>query len=295
MRRFLTLVLTFALPFASLPLRAWNATGHRIVAAIAYDRLNPKAKARVDELLKQHPDFATLPSREAFLTAAVWPDNIRGDKRFYDDMAERPTPTPVLPGFPDMARHMNWHYIDVPFSPDGTPLEQPKSPNALIELRRIMREPSLVSYDLPWLIHLVGDVHQPLHCTGRFTKDLPHGDQGGNLVFVMPGRNLHSLWDGLAGTDASDANVDRLSTEMMGEFMAARGNQRVSVDPRRWIDEGFALAKQDVYTFGDNNGTADHPIVLPAGYTAHARQIARVQLAKAGLRLAEVLNAKWGR
>ena len=57
-----------------------------------------------------------------------------------------------------------------------------KTPNALTELRRILKEADLASYDLPWLVHLTGDVHQPLHCTSRFTKPQPHGDQGGNLV-----------------------------------------------------------------------------------------------------------------
>ena len=170
MRRFLIGLLILA-----LPLEAWNATGHRIVAAIAYDRLTPQAKARVDELLKQHPDFAGLSPRDAFLAAAVWPDTIKGDSRFYDDIAANPKPTPLLPGFPSMARHTNWHYVDLPFSPDGTRLERPKKPNALTELRRILKEPELTAYDLPWLIHLTGDVHQPLHCTSRFTSALPKG------------------------------------------------------------------------------------------------------------------------
>src|SRR5580704_15064072 len=135
MRRFL-----IGLLLLTLPLEAWNATGHRIVAAIAYDRLNPRAKARVDELLKRHPDLANLPSRDAFLTAAVWPDAIKGDPRFYDDTQPIPKVTPRLPGFPSMARHTNWHYVDLPFSPDGTPLEPPKTPNALTELRRILKQ-----------------------------------------------------------------------------------------------------------------------------------------------------------
>ena len=60
MRRF-----AFALLLIALPLQAWNATGHRIVAAIAYDHLTAKARARVDELLRQHPDLKTLMGRDA--------------------------------------------------------------------------------------------------------------------------------------------------------------------------------------------------------------------------------------
>jgi hypothetical protein len=290
MRRFL-----IGLLLLTLPLEAWNATGHRIVAAIAYDRLNPRAKARVDELLKRHPDLANLPSRDAFLTAAVWPDAIKGDPRFYDDTQPIPKVTPRLPGFPSMARHTNWHYVDLPFSPDGTPLEPPKTPNALTELRRILKQRNLTVYDLPWLIHLTGDVHQPLHCTSRFTQSEPHGDQGGNLVFVTPGRNLHALWDDLAGSDTGNAHVDRFAAEAAAEFAPANGvGSPLSTDPKRWVDEGFSLAKSEVYTFGTATGSREKPIPLPEGYEAHARQIARVQLAKAGFRLAAVLNVKLG-
>lgn len=296
MLRFITPRFLPALLLFTIPLQAWNAAGHRIIAAVAYDRLTPETRARVDALLKQHPDFSNLPSREAFLTASTWPDAIRNDPRFYDDTAKEPKPTPLLPGFPGMARHTNWHYIDLPFSPDRTPLEQPKKPNALVELRRILKGPGLSAYDLPWLIHLTGDVHQPLHCTSRFTKELPHGDQGGNLVFVMPGRTLHGFWDGLAGNDTGDAYVNRFATGVAAELIQAKGpHPRLSRDPKQWIQEGLALAQQDVYTFGIASGSRENPIMLAPDYESKSRQIARVQLAKAGFRLAAVLNAKLGR
>jgi hypothetical protein len=285
----------FTVLLIALPLQAWNATGHRIVGAIAYDHLTAKARAQVDELLRQHPDFKALIGRDAFLQASVWPDTIKGDNRFYDDTRANAQPTPLLPGFPDMARHTNWHYIDIPFSPDGTPLEPIPSPNALIELRRILKETKLGAYDLPWLVHLTGDVHQPLHCTSRFTKSQPKGDQGGNLVYVMPGRNLHALWDDLAGTDTTDAYVNRYAAEITSEFVKASGQRpRLSKDPKKWVDEGFDLAKREVYTFGPDTGSREHPLLLPATYEENARRIARIQLAKAGFRLAAALNARLG-
>jgi hypothetical protein len=295
MRRF-----AFALLLIALPLQAWNATGHRIVAAIAYDHLTAKARARVDELLRQHPDLKTLMGRDAFLQASVWPDVIKGDKRFYDDTLANAQTTPLLPGFtaagfPSMARHTNWHYIDLPFSPDGTPLEPIPSPNALIELRRLMKAADISAYDLPWLVHLTGDVHQPLHCTSRFTKSQPKGDQGGNLVYVTPGRNLHALWDDLAGSDATDAYVNRYAAEITAEFVKGRGQPpRLSKDPKKWVDEGFELAKREVYTFGPETGSREHPLALPPAYEENARRIARIQIAKAGFRLAAALNAKLG-
>jgi len=287
---------------------AWNATGHRIAAAIAYDHLTPEARQRVNALLQKHPDYSTLltseapaepaaRARAAFLAASVWPDVIRNDSRFYDDTRENAKPTPLLPGFPYMARHTNWHYIDIPFSPDGTPLERVKPPNALTELRRILKEIGqpgndlIPAYDLPWLIHIEGDVHQPLHCTSRFVKTQPKGDAGGNNVFVMPGRNLHAFWDDAAGNDSSEAYVNRFAAEITAEFLKLRGRHpRASKDPRRWIREGFELAKREVYTFGPETGSREHPIVLSEEYVTNARGIARRRLALAGFRLAAVLN-----
>jgi hypothetical protein len=284
------------------PARAWNATGHRVIAAIAYDHLTAKARARVDELLRQHPDYGTLlprDFRDAFLAASVWPDVIKGDNRFYDDTRANAVPTPLLPGFPTMMRHTNWHYVDFPFSPDGTPLEPVKLPNALEQLQRILKE-RLTSYDLPWLIHVEGDVHQPLHCVSRFTKSVPKGDAGGNQVFVIPGRNLHAVWDDSPGTDASNEYVNRYASEVTAEFAAKlpeerRGGPRAERDPKKWVEEGFELAQREVYTFGPETGTREHPLVLPAGYERHAKAIAKSRLALAGLRLAAVLNQKLGR
>jgi hypothetical protein len=288
------------------PAVAWNGTGHRVVAAIAYDRLTPQARAQVDALLRKHPDFAALSGREAFLAASVWPDTIKGDRRFYDDTRANAQPTPLLPGFPSMARHTDWHYIDLPFSPDGTPLQQPKSPNALDQLERILKtlgpadaeDSAESSYALPWLIHLTGDVHQPLHGANEFLKSLPDGDEGGNAVFVAlpgnPGRNLHTLWDGIVGTDTSDASVNSLAAGIAADYIRDHGaHPHLSRDPKRWIDEGFQLARSEVYTFGPEAGSREHPVALPAGYETNARRVARVRLAVAGFRLADALNHRF--
>ena len=287
---------------------AWNATGHRIASAIAYDHLTPAARQRVDALLQKHPDYATLltsgappdpegRARAAFLSASVWPDIIRNDNRFYDDTRENAKPTPLLPGFPYMERHTNWHYIDEPFSPDGTPLDPVKPPNALTELRRILKEIGqsgndlVAAYDLPWLIHVEEDVHNPLHCVSRFVRSQPKGDAGGNNVFVMPGRNLHALWDDAGGSDPSSDYVNQFAAQIMSEFVKRRGQHpRVSRDPRRWVREGFELAKREVYIFGPETGSREHPLTLSEDYVSNSRRVARTQLALAGFRLAAILN-----
>ena len=140
-------------------------------------------------------------------------------------------------------------------------------------------------------------MHQPLHCTSRFSKSQPDGDQGGNLVFVTlgsPGRNLHAFWDDIVGTDTSDASVNRLAAGITADYIQQRGaHPRLARDPKKWVDEGFQLAKSEVYTFGTETGSREHPVALPSGYEINARRVARVQLAVAGFRLADALNQRF--
>lgn len=286
---------------------AWNFTGHYVIAAIAYDRLKPATRARVDDLIRRHPDYQTIflkgaPSgdaaaraRYAFIQSAVWPDAIRNDPRFYNEDRRDAVKTPLLPGFPEMGRHTMWHYIDNPFTQDGTKLSPVDMPNALTELERLagalskpVGDTANPVYALPWVIHIVGDVHNPLHSVSRFSKENSEGDRGGNLVFVQPGRNLHAFWDGLAGPDPSNmANVNRLAAEL------GRG-QSVGVEQRytMWINEGVDRAKLSVYTFGRTSGTQSKPIRLSREYQNKAKVLARQLLTDAGFRLAEVLNQK---
>jgi len=288
---------------------AWNATGHRIASAIAYDLLTDKARRRVDASLAAHPDYAAWSrdtpadplsrARAVFLAASVWPDEIRSDKRFHDDTRENAPPTPLLAGFPSMARHVNWHYIDVPISVDNAPSQPPQPPNALTELRRILKEINnqqlqVEAYDLPWLIHLEEDVYQPLHCVSRFLKSKPHGDAGGDNVYVTPGRNLHALWDAASGTDLSDSYVNRVAAEVWAEFIERNGRHaHASKDPGAWVSEGVQLAIHDVYTFGLDTGVRDQPIALTEQYQLNVHRIARTRLALAGFRLAAVLNDRF--
>jgi len=281
----------------------WNATGHRIIAAIAYDRLTPHARIRVDDLLKHHPDYATILTRNAptdpaararaaFLAAAEWPDTIKGDARFWDDTRADAHPTDLIPGFPDMKRHTNWHYYDTPYAPDGAAPGHQDPPHALSELPRLIREISkapddLAAYDLLWIEHIEGDLHQPLHCVSRFLKSQPKGDAGGNGVILGERRNLHSLWDGAAGNDISDAYIAKYAAEAVAAHPAPR---RIEKNPKKWIEEGFALSKSEVYTFGLETGSREHPLTLPASYTENAQRIAQAQIALAGYRLAAVLN-----
>jgi hypothetical protein len=288
--------------YLALPASGWTSTGHRIVAAIAYQRLTPQTRSRVDALIRAHPDYQRFVrnapqepaarARAAFIAASVWADDIKGDRRFWDDTRKDSGPTESVAGFPDMKRHTNWHYYDAPYAPDHAPVQKAKSPSALSELPRLIRElanapDSIVVYDLPWVEHIVGDVHQPLHCVSRFLRSAPGSDAGGNNVILSRQRNLHSLWDEAAGNDPSDEFVTRRAAELISRQPVAG---RVEKSPKKWIQEGLAIAKTEVYTFGSETGTRDHPLELPETYVENMRRVASVRILLAGYRLAAVLN-----
>ncbi len=290
----------------ALPASAWNNSAHSIIAEIAYERLTPRARPRVDQMIRDHPDYnriftqgadvakndpAAL-ARYAFVHAAPWPDMLRNDMRFYDEASPDPHPTPLLPGFPDMMRRLTWHYFDTGISGDGTPVIEQRPPHLMTELPRLLAEIATAdsrqaAYDLPWLEHLAGDAHQPLHLASRFLKSQPTGDAGGNYVYVEPGRNLHSLWDDAAAPrDLSYDDVFGYAREITVEYPAS---SPLSLDPTEWAAESFELDKTAVYTFGLQTGSKEHPLILPPLYEERAKRIARQRVALAGYRLAGVL------
>jgi len=312
----LLLLALFSLPQTAL---SWNGKGHRTVAFIAYKKLthNPNgqnARAKVDELLRKHPDFATLseglsPSDpnfglKVFIKAATWPDIIKSDGRFFD--AGNPS-KPLLPGFPDMERHRNFHFIDEPLTQDGSATAPPPSPNALEVIRRMRDElgnsafpDNIQAYDLSWLIHLIGDVHQPLHSTSRFTQKhgVPEGDRGGNFFTIKaftifdadnPVRDLHSYWDGVLGVSEDFNSVKALANSLMSSFPV---QNPIDTTEQDWIDESFDGAKTVVYTIGADEPGQPAPAITKA-YNKKASRLARKRMALAGYRLAEVLNQKF--
>lgn len=295
-----SLVAVLLVVLTAAPVEAWNATGHRAIAAIAYQRLNARARARVDSLLARHPDFLTILTKnatdpggrmlEAVQAAAVWPDTIKGDRRFWDDEKKDAQPTPLLPGFPDMKMRKPWHYKDLPFSPDGTPVRPPDADNAITALTRFLEDVTRPPgdardpvYALPWILHIGGDIHQPLHAVSRFLKDQPEGDAGGNGVKTAgEKRNLHWYWDDLPGNGSSL----ELAAALMKEFRPAKRR-----NPADWLNESAGIAQREVYSFGPIRGSETQPVVLDAAYATKAHAIARKRMAEAGYRLGDLLNS----
>ncbi len=284
-------------------LSAWNDFGHMVVAAIAYQRLTPTTRSRADALLKMNPDYdkwiAGVPEAEraetAFLIAATWPDAIKSMKDYFND-GNQPTGKDAARniGYADKLQHRYWHYIDLPFSPDGTKVVEPAAPNAATQIaafRKTIASPDasdeLKSYDLVWLLHLVGDVHQPLHCTSRFTKDQPDGDAGGNLVALCaaPCRgNLHAFWDNVLGTSENPRDAEKTAA---GLEPADSKRAAVAIESE-WVEEGLKAAQNSVYV--PPVGIAAGPFQLSGEYKLAAQKLAAERVVLAGARLGNLLN-----
>jgi S1/P1 Nuclease len=314
--RKLTLTIAALIVFLSTPpVMAWHNAGHLTTATIAYLSLTTEARSRVDAILRQHPDFSRLSAglnEEAsdfgvvvFMRAAIWPDLIRRDPRFFDDTRGGVEPTPSLPGFPDMKVHKPWHFIDQPFSTDGTPTEPPAVPNALtqiLEFQSALGDSTVAenvqAYDLSWLLHLVGDIHQPLHCASRFSAMHDEGDRGGNSFLLGSTENdMHTFWDGVIGEEDDPQRIVALATSFMKEFKrdetdAAIGEPAaVASTVLHWVDESATLARYVVYTIGVETNRAPHPKPSSA-YRNLARTIARHRIAVGGYRLASMIEAR---
>lgn len=297
--------------FLPSPALAWNAAGHRLVASIAWEQLDQKTRIEVSKLLRVHPDYARWlkrvadgdADRVAFIEASTWPDEIRQDKRFYSAGDDEPTPT--LPGFPDMERRRNWHFVNRPL--DDTRQKHARNrarsdavsgllDQQLVALAKLLGTPgapaSERSYALPWLIHLTGDAHQPLHTSIRLNAD-GQWDRLGNGMNVInpfsPRRNsttLHAFWDDLPGPPW--LRGERLHA--VSRALSARYPRPPPSTSAQWIDESWRLARDSAYPPGEDNVPT-----ISAEFFDNAREIADRRVAQAGYRLADLLRAMFSK
>jgi S1/P1 Nuclease len=308
-KKVLTCVLTYLL-ILNGPVFAWNNIGHMAVAYVAYQHLNEATKTRVDKLLRLNPDYrkwlAAIPRGTSaankklmvFMMGATWPDAIKSKSGYTDDGTEggnRPDGATSVQniGYTDHLHHKYWHFVDTPFSTDGTTLPALPTPNAATQIatfRSVLasNDPDeKKSYDLVWLEHLVGDVHQPLHAATRVSSSDPQGDHGGNFVKLCaaPCKNeLHAFWDDLLGTGASAASAISAGRALPG----ADPTLAAKKDAADWIKESFDASQKSVYTSPIANG--DGPFTITPAYRANAKKVAKQRIALAGERLANLLN-----
>ena len=292
----------------------WNDRGHMTVAYIAYKQLTPTTRDRVNALLKLNPKYGDwaatvdqqVPAASAddknlmiFMIAATWADQIKRDSTYTKDGSQggnRPDGSPdpgKNTGYDDLLMHKYWHFIDTPFTKDGTALPAIPTPNAqerIALFRTVLGSTSadgLKSYDMTWLLHLVGDVHQPLHASTRVSSTDPEGDAGGNLVKLDCSKcELHAFWDDLPGTQSNLLTVVKAARKLP----KAQAALAAKSDEKDWIAESFTEAQQTVYA--PPIGPGDGPFTLTPQYKKNAGKLAKQRVALAGARLANLLNTE---
>jgi hypothetical protein len=272
------LAATCAAPLAC----AWGPQGHRTVGAIADRLLTPAAAAVVGQLLADDRDkFDNSSGRNTLEAVADWADELHG--------------TP--------AAHARWHYDDIPVcgsAPEARYCEEGEcNTQQLKRLVGVLADPAVPPAErneaLKWVVHLVGDIHQPLHAA-------TNADRGGNLVPVVlagvrtRGReNLHRVWDNdlvwlalqTRSRQQPPRNIDALAEE--GHRLAGDAGQG---SPDGWASESNNLARNVAYHYAGFSCDAvpANPVVLDAAYQEEAEAIVRERLLLAGARLAALLN-----
>lgn len=288
---------------------AWNSTAHMVVARIAWQQMTPEQRARATEILKGHPKYArdleapVPPGATAaehdeivFMVAATWPDMIKGTAR-RDEAKDN---------------HRHWHYIDHPVDVASTltawPLALDMNWNAV---RDRDRDPANAvqalakNYDdlknadaetkakaLCWILHLTGDIHQPLHCASLYNAKFPTGDKGGNSIRVHgapDARELHGLWDGLLGRKEGFKIIRALADELTAQEKPTAA-ERAETRPSAWSAEGYEIAVAVVYDGGKLQERAvDGVVEIDKEYLDRATAVARQRIAVGGARLGKTL------
>jgi len=327
--------------------RAWHESGHRIVARIAWDELTPAQQATVADLLARHPRFAEdfvarmpaaikgLAETDAkrrqwlFMHASIWPDLIKEEVKSLGKQlaaAGGPERATLERRFADAKQYDNgsWHYDNKPIFVDpyampGQAAPDPRTVGIQQALPAVLREfadPNLPAerraVALAWLIHLLGDSHQPLHAAAIFSAiHLPQGDLGGNRLGVTTPAaraaptNLHMLWDGLFGADVQTepaqkkAIVTAHPRRTLQSELAVPAGSTLEWRIDRWLDESYRAADAVVYTPGIRAAlltplpvgvTTPPPVALDSSYLQTAKQTATKRAALAGYRLADCIG-----
>ncbi|HYW11133.1 MAG TPA: S1/P1 nuclease [Longimicrobium sp.] len=282
---------------------AWDDFGHRLVARIAWEQMTPAARDRAVQILRGAPlDTRLRPSAgslsaqqqvNAFIAGATWPDDVRpGDPRstLYHKRDRH---------FTDLFWRQNSDFSPILAS------ERPDDGDLLRDMPQLRQD--LLGTDaekaavaLAWLLHVVGDIHQPLHASSRITESDPAGDGGGNrfcLIDPAPNgcrfNNLHALWDGsvtagfrwIAGEHA-DTYLTRVAQTVMQRHPPNKfASEMGETEPGQWAQASVRIAKRRVYRAPL---VRNHP--APSTYRRAAFRTAEPRIALAGYRLAALLN-----
>jgi hypothetical protein len=315
LKKLATYIVTVAFLITIFPVRtlAWGDDGHRITALIAYKLLNPRAKQNVDTLLQGR----------SIAEVSTWPDDL---KRPW--LGFNPDPKCVVPGVSGCNPNFRpetalWHFVDIPvegdghFSKDADYCRSTRQGDCIVlaiddfvVLLKRSTEHAFGTYKpdkkrqyhdaLSFLVHFLGDIHQPLHCAER------NNDGGGNAVEVTwqnppPGTlNLHSVWDGelvkrnisLAGKQ----NYNDYAVWVVQHLSAAERNYATlnseTIEPGKpenviaWAESSHTIARNVAYSKPAQPGVT----TLDQAYFDAAVPKVQQQLRLGGVRLARILN-----
>ncbi|MGY8665418.1 S1/P1 nuclease [Bradyrhizobium sp. UFLA05-109] len=311
MRRAISIsFLAVTLGLASCPARAWWDEGHMQIAYLAYKRLSDPVRDKADALLKLNADYAKwtagAPDEKtakmyAFVHAATWADDIKTKQYGYTRDAVTSPAAGQNIGYSDHNQHAFWHFKDIDFTPDGTPLPPGDPVDFVTQLKLLTAalpassgaSDDVRSYDLVWILHLVGDAHQPLHAAARYTVQIPDGDAGGNAESVVPASGwsmaLHAYWDAIFGGYSSPygAIFDADDKDGLSSVGVSQAEAQIA-DPAVWAQESADLAKQFAYAPPVSAGK--NPVFLTREYETSAKNVARARAALAAARLANLID-----
>jgi hypothetical protein len=306
-------LLTIVFIFVS-PAVAWDSVGHKLSAYIAWQQMTPAVREKVIKILLNAPEDSDLSAlypqdarseaarqQELFMIASYWSDMIR-DRKFKNRS--------------DKYHHSNWHYSDTFWKMENGQLKILENPNEdggkavekLFDFDKVLKNPNASDADkaiaIGWVLHLGGDIHQPLHTSARVTDLEPKGDQGGNLFLLSPKdaprenqMNLHWFWDSIIGrvekrkNDAPDAiYIPAIGKKIMKKYSFAKMQNRLNPGKfDQWQQESFKLATTEVFP-----PTLIRFQMPSASYTKKSFNIAEEQIALAGYRLGAMLNQIFG-
>eukprot|EP00425_Heterocapsa_triquetra_P025467 CAMPEP_0195107174 /NCGR_PEP_ID=MMETSP0448-20130528/81927_1 /TAXON_ID=66468 /ORGANISM="Heterocapsa triquestra, Strain CCMP 448" /LENGTH=382 /DNA_ID=CAMNT_0040143583 /DNA_START=77 /DNA_END=1225 /DNA_ORIENTATION=- len=311
--------------FGALPTWAWLDFGHLLAAQIAELELEQKDVTLLNTVLSDwRQDY---PAMSDLVMSAVWADHIKCNAGRGDRFCMG-RPNDALNAFD------NWHYTDIPYNPDNLHITEsrfPPRPSAVwalaeaISTFRYTKTSFACNMMLRFAIHIIGDMHQPLHCATLFSEggrlgNFSGGDRGGNLFRIKPPstppgdetghwKSLHELWDAGAGlyvyewplSGAEKAELLRRAGEAKQEFPREHFPQYNSselkhcgTDPsycigvfERWAREGHELAISHAYAYGIHEGYDQAP---SQQYLDMVKVQSERQVVLAGYRLADFLK-----
>src|SRR5579859_4378512 len=265
------LILFAAAALVSANANAWGDLGHRVTALIAYRHLTPSARTTLDALLAGDSD--TLPGPD-FASRPTWAHKDRNAHPAAAACFHFPALGGALAGA-GPAKDCVVNKIDE-FAAELTNATTPRAERLLA---------------LKFLIHFIGDLHQPLHAAD-------HHDRGGNCVLLaaLQGQatNLHAYWD-VDVVEALGHSPEQIAEKLDAGLSGAEAKKGSGGRAADWAMESFEIARRDAYALHDLP-TCRHrgAVALSADYAAQARKDAATQLLKAGLRMAAVLNQALG-